>query len=63
VAKANAKKILIVDDEAATRWLVRLVLGGSYEIIEAGSVPEAFECVRKNDFDLVLLDVMMPGMS
>lgn len=58
------RKLLIADDEAALRSLVRTTLeSDQYEILEAGSGDEALAVVRRERPQLVLLDVQMPGVS
>jgi signal transduction histidine kinase len=58
--EAGAKSILIVDDDAAARYLVaQLFRGTSYPIIEASGV-EAVERARFEDPALILLDLAMP---
>lgn len=56
--------ILVVDDIASNRDLLsrRLILDG-HRVATASSGVEALEMLDGEDFDLVLLDVMMPGMS
>lgn len=55
------KKILIVDDEKTMRQLLRIYLQQeNYEVFEVEDGQEAYEEVRKNDYDLMILDVMMP---
>jgi CheY-like chemotaxis protein len=58
-------KVLIVDDEPEIRHVARLSLGklGRMNVIEASSGAEAIATARKERPDLVLLDVMMPGMD
>jgi CheY-like chemotaxis protein len=57
--------ILICDDEPNLRELMRLSLepGPDYRIVEAGDGAEAIEVVEKERPDLVLLDMMMPGVD
>jgi CheY-like chemotaxis protein len=56
--------ILVVDDLPANVRLLRAVLEPrGYEVGEAGSGPEALARVAAGDVDLVLLDVMMPGID
>jgi two-component system alkaline phosphatase synthesis response regulator PhoP len=56
-------KILIVDDEETIRDLLRLTLeDDGFEIFEAKNGPEAVQKAKEIKPDLVLLDVMMPGM-
>ncbi|MGI9133750.1 MAG: response regulator transcription factor [Rhodoferax sp.] len=54
-------KILIVDDHAMVRLLIRLALGESVQVLEAEDGVSALEMVRKERPDLVVLDIMMPG--
>ena len=57
-------RILIVDDEAQIRRVMRTTLvGRGYEVGEARSGEEALELMAAERFDLVLLDVNMPGMG
>ena len=58
-------RILIVDDEADIRRILRILLEkADYEVIEAHDGLSAVECV-KNDrsIDLCIMDVMMPNMT
>ena len=58
------KKILIVDDEEYNRdILLKVLVKESYEVIEAEDGMFALDAVRKNQFDLILLDIMMPRMD
>lgn len=56
------KKILIVDDEAPIRNLLRQILEAKgYACILAASAAEARECLKQQNFELVLCDILMPG--
>ena len=55
------KKILLVDDHADIRRLIRIALGKTFEIHEAEDGTLALEIARRERPDLVVLDVMMPG--
>jgi putative two-component system response regulator len=60
----DAPKVLIVDDHAPSRMTaVALLAMEGYEIIEADSGFAAIELVAQKQPDLILLDVMMPGMD
>ena len=60
---AEPPTILICDDEPNLRELIRISLEPDYEFAEAGDGAEAIELAQRVRPDLVLLDVMMPGMS
>lgn len=58
------KKILIVDDDAELRAnLTEILKGAGYATDETSSGAEALNKIHAKDFDIVLLDLMMPGMS
>jgi len=57
-------RILIVDDEQMIREVVReYALINGYEVAEASDGLEALELVEKEDFDCVILDIMMPKID
>jgi DNA-binding NtrC family response regulator len=59
-----SKKILVVDDEKHIRdSCIKLLQRKRYDAEGAGSGAEALEMIGKNPYDLVLLDVRMPGMD
>ena len=58
-----AKKILLVDDDPRMRALMRATLGDDFELDEAGDGKEALTHVQSDPPDLILLDVIMPGMD
>jgi len=62
---AKKQSILVVDDDTSTRSLVVDAMGqfGNYRVIEACDGVEGLEMLTKNTFDLVICDVMMPGMN
>lgn len=55
--------ILLVDDNVNNLQMLGLTLRDAYKTIVANSGPEALEAVRKKQPDLILLDIMMPGMD
>ena len=57
-------KILIVDDdEALARLLSEILRSEGFSTRECLSGPAALETLAQDDFQLVLLDIMMPGMN
>ena len=59
-----AERILVVDDEEVNRDLMEAILtGDGYEIVLAASGPAALAEAAETPPDLILLDLMMPGMS
>jgi DNA-binding response OmpR family regulator len=59
-----ARRLLVVDDEPSMRLLCSLNLGiAGFEVSEAEDGAQALELARSGDFDLALLDVMLPDMG
>ena len=57
-------RILVVDDEPQIRRVARAALTGKgYEVRDARTGEDALTAIRDNRFDLVLLDMNMPGMG
>jgi two-component system KDP operon response regulator KdpE len=60
----SAGRILVVDDDPQIRRVMRVTLTGKgYEVDDVKTGEEALERLREPRFDLVLLDMNMPGMS
>jgi putative two-component system response regulator len=60
----QASKILVVDDDEGTvRLLTRLLSGQGYAVEAAHDGPSAMQAVRERPADVVLLDVVLPGMN
>ena len=56
--------VLIVDDMATNRKLMTAILGPlGYQFTEASSGEEALKYIAENEFDAMLLDIMMPGID
>jgi DNA-binding response OmpR family regulator len=59
-----ARRALIVEDEAAVRELVRLHLElAGFDVEECGDGRGALRRVREHTFELLVLDVMLPGLD
>ncbi len=56
-------RVLVVDDEASVRESLRLILKDRADIVVAPSSEAALESMASHAFDVVLLDILMPGMD
>ncbi|MFQ6135553.1 MAG: PleD family two-component system response regulator [Candidatus Hydrothermarchaeales archaeon] len=57
-------ELMIVDDDPGMRFMVRKILTKEgYEVTEADSGEEALEKLKVERPDLILLDIMMPGID
>jgi two-component system, OmpR family, KDP operon response regulator KdpE len=62
--KANRARILVVDDDSQIRRVMRTTLEAQgYEVSEAGSGERALDFLRADKFDLILLDINLPGKT
>ena len=58
------KSILVVDDETYTRELLEMLLGDEgYKVKTAKDGFEAIDDIKKESYDLVVMDVRMPGLN
>ncbi len=66
-ANANqptGERLLVVDDIADNRdMLTRRLRRMGYDVVEAENGSSALQLIREQDMDLILLDIMMPGMT
>ena len=61
---ATVTRVLVIDDEAPIRLLCRVNLEAEgMGVLEAADGPTGLEQARENTPDVVLLDVMMPGLD
>ncbi|RME54264.1 response regulator [Candidatus Woesearchaeota archaeon] len=57
-------KILVVDDEKDIRLLLKTILElDGYKVVTVASGRQCLNKLKKENFDLILLDIMMPKMS
>ena len=60
----SATRVLVIDDEAPIRLLCRVNLEAEgMEVLEAADGPSGLEKARSETPDVILLDVMMPGLD
>ena len=60
----NGKNILIVEDDEAISNLIKINLNMvGYESQQVFDGLEAFNLLKKEAFDLILMDIMLPGMD
>jgi DNA-binding response OmpR family regulator len=63
-AEAQTKTVLVVDDDRPVRTLCRTSLEeAGFRVLEAADGEQALASVRDERPDLILLDIMMPGIS
>ncbi len=60
----DSKKILIIeDDDIVARTIERCLRGGDYRVMLASSGVDGLQAARRDVPDLIILDVIMPGMD
>jgi two-component system phosphate regulon response regulator PhoB len=63
-SSARSERILVVDDEEDILELVRYNLSGEgYEVVTAATGEEALDVARSMELDLLVLDLMLPGID
>ena len=63
-AETQKACILVVDDNAEIREILHILLEGEgFDIREAEDGDAALKATKNQDFDLIILDIMMPGMN
>lgn len=55
------RRLLLVDDDKVDRLLVREMLSDDYSILEANTGEKAWDLIKENDVECVLLDYLIPG--
>ena len=56
-------KVLIIDDEAPLRRLTARMLGPAYTVAESGTGNEALQQVSAEEYDLLLVDHVLPDIN
>lgn len=56
--------ILIVDDNPEIREIIQILLSGEgFQVHEAANGTQALNLIKETPFDLIILDIMMPGLN
>ncbi len=58
---AVRKRVLLIDDDPRVRASLKMVLEPIYDILQAGDAQEGLDVFRKDEPNLILLDVILPG--
>ena len=62
--KENSSSILVVDDNPEIREIIQVLLSGEGYLVEAaGNGIKALEMLVLREYDLIILDIMMPGLD
>jgi CheY-like chemotaxis protein len=60
----RSQKILLADDELALRFLIsEILMDEGYDVTEASDGQEAINSLQENEYDLIILDYMMPAKT
>lgn len=59
--KQTGKKLLVVDDNVQIRWFLKHIFSSEYQILEARDGQEGIDTALKEEPNIILCDVMMPG--
>jgi CheY-like chemotaxis protein len=57
------RKLLVIDDDAAVRRLIKMELGEAYEMIDSGDPEQGLALALENKPDAILVDLRMPKYS
>ncbi|MEO6772682.1 MAG: ATP-binding protein [Kofleriaceae bacterium] len=63
VSATRGTVLLVDDDDVVRRLTERMLRAGGYQVLAAPSGPEAVAIARSAHFDILLTDMVMPGMS
>ena len=55
--------LLAEDDESLRKFLAQALIRAGHEVTDFGDGDEAYECLKGFRFDLLLTDIVMPGMD
>src|SRR5262249_51451496 len=64
VASRHMARILVIDDEPLVRKTVDIMLAAhGFEVVTAADGPSGIDAIKSGRFDLVIVDLFMPGMD
>ena len=63
ISPAGRWRVLVIDDESLMRVALVRILDAQHDVLSAASGEEALALIASLPFDVILCDVMMPGMS
>jgi two-component system cell cycle response regulator CpdR len=55
--------LLAEDDESLRKFLAAALVRAGHSVTDFGDGAEAYECIKTYNFDLLLTDIVMPGMD
>jgi EAL domain-containing protein (putative c-di-GMP-specific phosphodiesterase class I) len=61
--QARGRVLVAEDEQALARSLTRLLAGAGYEVVTACDGHSAVEALKNQEFNVVLSDIQMPGMT
>src|SRR5690554_2167811 len=61
--EGRKSRVLLAEDDVSSQKLVRMILERQYEVVAVDTGAAAVDAYGSDDFDLVLLDLMMPNMD
>jgi len=57
-------RVFLIEDNASNRELVKMVLGGNgFQVESANDAADGLKRIRSEHFDLILMDIQLPGMD
>ena len=63
MSRQSRPTVLVIDDDEASRLSLHVVLGAEFEVLTSGDGPSALALLRLYGADVLLLNLLMPGMS
>ena len=59
----SARILIVEDEEKLARFIELELVHEGYEVKKSGNGREALDIAQDEDFDLILLDIMLPGLN